>query len=446
MKRVSVKARMALWLTGLTVCLAALLVGFLLSISSTVAARNAAAQLEGAVRSNAQAVRLVDGKLETGSDFRFYQNGVTTLVYSGREALLAGQLPVAFPAGVPFQSGTTRWVDGADGQYLALDLWVPSGWEEGVWLRGILPATDQRQVARRLLGVSLMVLPVFLLLAALGGFWIAKAAFRPLDHITATATAISEAKDLTRRIGIPPGRDEFSQLAATFDQLFARLERSFEAERQFTSDASHELRTPVSIIRGACEYGEKYDETAQERQETLAMIRRQADSMSRLIDQLLAMTRLEQGTERIRLEPMDLGAWAGDLGQELDLETAAAEGLFVRGDPALLERLVRNLAENARKYAKPGGAVTLTAERRGDEALLTVRDQGDGIPAELQEKIWNRFYQADPARSGEGDGGAGLGLAIVKQIAQLHGGEMTLESAPGGGSAFTLHLPLAKNS
>ncbi len=444
MKRTSVKARITVWLTLLMTLLAGLLLTFMLAISSAVASQTATAQLTQTLRSNLGQVGMAGDKLDLGEGFSFYQNGVSTLIYSQGEALIAGQLPVSFPASVPFQSGQIRTVSAGGTAYLVLDLWLPAGWESGVWVRGLMEAPENRQVLENLLRVALVALPVFIILAALGSYWIARRAFRPLDSITATAEAINEARDLSRRIALPPGRDEFSRLAATFDRLFERLERSFEAEKQFTADASHELRTPVSIIKGACEYAEKYDETPEERQETIAMIHRQAVKMSALISQLLSMTRLEQGTELARPEQVELGEMVSSLCREQGYDPRQVRpeiepGLTARADPILLSRLIRNLVDNALKYGKPGGHVWISAVRQGEEIQISVRDDGIGIPLDQQEKIWQRFYQVDPSRSGEG--GAGLGLAMVRQIALAHGGHMTLESAPGAGSCFTLHLP-----
>ncbi|MCD8143861.1 MAG: HAMP domain-containing histidine kinase [Oscillospiraceae bacterium] len=305
------------------------------------------------------------------------------------------------------------------------------------------------QTATNLVKVALIVLPGFLVLVFLGSYWIVKRSFRPLDSISDTASAINEAKDLSRRIGLPPGKDEFSRLADTFDQLFERLERSFETEKQFISDASHELRTPVSVIKGACEYAEQYDETPEERQETISMIHRQAEQMSGLITQLLNLTRLEQGTEQVRLLSLNLGEMVRDWGEEQGdrqgrLILELQEGVTVQGDSGLLLRLLNNLVENGFKYGRPDGHVWVTVSRSGEEALLQVRDDGIGIPTEQQEKVWERFYQVDPARS-RGKG-SGLGLAMVQQIAALHGGRMTLESVPSLGSAFTLHLFLNQPS
>lgn len=427
--------------------LAGLLLAFMLSISSAVSTQSAMDQLARTVRGNLSHIATEDGRLSLGEDFQFYHSGVSTLIYSSGEALLAGQLPVSFTAQEPFQNGTTRTVACAQGRYLVLDLWLPFGWDDGVWVRGLLEVPDREQITREMLTVGLAALPVFLLLAALGCWWIVRRSFRPLDSISATAAAINEARDLSGRIALPPGRDEFSRLAATFDQMFERLERSFEAEKQFTADASHELRTPVSIIQGACEYGLKYDETPEERRETLTMIHRQAVRMSSLISQLLRMTRLEQGTELARLERVDLGELVRSLCREqnydpqrlcLELE----EGVTAQADPALLSRLIQNLVENAFKYGRAGGHVWVSVAQGEEEILLSVRDDGVGIPAQEQDKVWQRFYRVDQSR-GE-DSGTGLGLAMVRQIALAHGGHMTLESVPGVGSNFTLHLPRPK--
>lgn len=448
MKRRSVQVRLTLWYTLLMAGMAGLLLVFLLVISGAVSRQTAMDQLETTLRENLSQVSLGDdGSLQLGEDFSFYQNGVYTLVYSQSQALLAGQVPVSFTASEPFQNGQTRPVDGEGGRYYVLDFWVPQGWESGLWVRGILEAPENPQLLTNLMFIAMVTLPAFLLLAALGGYGIARRAFRPLKEITSTAAAINEAADLSARVAVPPGDHEFSRLAATFNQMFARLEEAFEAEKQFTADASHELRTPVSVIKSACEYAEKYGETPEEQRETLAMIHRQADRMAELIQQLLSITRLDQGTEGLRLEPLDLAALVEGVCAEQPyprqrLFCQVGGAVWVRGDAGLLRRLLQNLIDNGFKYGTPQGHVWVTLEGKGDTARLQVRDDGIGIPEDQQEKIWQRFYQVDPARR-EG-GGAGLGLSMVKKIAQLHGGRITLDSTPGQGSTFTLSLPLEK--
>ena len=448
MKTPSVQARLTLWYTLLMAGMGGLLLGFLVLISGTVSTQTAMDQLEATLRRNlSQITQGADGAPQLGEEFAFYDNGVYTLVYSQGEALLAGQVPVSFTAAEPFQNGQNRPVDVAGARYYVMDFWLPNGWESGLWVRGILEAPENPQLLTNLMFIAMVTLPAFLLLAALGGYGIARRAFRPLKEITSTAAAINEAADLSARVAVPPGDHEFSRLAATFNQMFARLEGAFEAEKQFTADASHELRTPVSVIKSACEYAEKYGETPEEQRETLAMIHRQADRMAELIQQLLSITRLDQGTEGLRLEPLDLAALVEGVCAEQPyprqrLFCQVGGAVWVRGDAGLLRRLLQNLIDNGFKYGTPQGHVWVTLEGKGNTARLQVRDDGIGIPEDQQEKVWQRFYQVDPSRR-EG-GGAGLGLAMVKKIAQLHGGTVTLDSAPGRGSAFTLLLPRKK--
>ncbi len=447
MRRFKVKTKIAAWLTLLIGILTLMLLGFLLSVSGRVAQSNASRQLSNTVRQNAGRISVEDGTLKTSSNFMFYSGGVYSLVYNRGGALVAGQLPVAFTAAEPFENGVVRTVETERADYYILDLWVPESWDSGFWIRGLIEVPGQRETVISMLGVTLFVMPIFMALAALGSYFILKRAFRPLDHISVTASAINEARDLSRRINLPPGKDEFFQLADVFDKLLARLESAFETEKQFASDASHELRTPVSIIKSACETAEKYDETPEERKESLEIIHRQAEVMTRLIEQLLSMTRMEQGTELIQLEEIDLGEFvriackdimtgAYEKSLSLDLE----DGIIVCGDRALLTRLLQNLIDNACKYGKDNGHIWVSVGKNENEAFLRVTDDGIGIPKEQQDKVWRRFFRADEAHSGES--GAGLGLAIVKQIADVHKGYMTLESVPDRGSVFTLYLPI----
>ena len=421
MKRMSVKVKITVWYVLLMALMAGLLLAFLLGISGSVSSQTAVNQLDAAVRANLTQVEVADdGSLRLGEGFQFYVNGVYTLVYSQGESLLAGQVPVSFTAQEPFQNGLTRAVDTAAGRYYVLDFWVPSGWDGGVWVRGLLEAPDNPRAITNLLLMAVVTMPLFILLAALGGYLIARRAFRPLEQLTATADAINEAADLSRRVEVPPGSNEFSRLAGTFNGMFARLER---------------------------EYAEKYGDTPEEQRETIAMIHRQADRMSALIGQLLSITRLDQGTEQAKLTRLNLSELVEQVCAEQPcprerLLTEAEPGIFVQGDGALLTRLLQNLIDNGFKYGRPEGHVWVELRRGEDEVRLRVRDDGIGIEKEAQEKVWQRFFQAEPSRTGAS--GAGLGLSMVQKIAQLHGGHMTLESVPGLGSAFTLHLPPEK--
>ena len=445
MKNKSIKLRITLWLTGLVTVLTVVLVAMALFVTNYAATRTAMEQLETAVKNNIKHIQVTDSTPVIDDEFVYYHNGVSTLVYSKSGSLMAGQIPVNFKTTVPFEKGVIRTVESGDNKFILLDIWLPYDWEKGVWIRGLTDVPDVIYLARYLLMVSVITLPVFTLLAALGSWFIIKGSFRPLDKINATAEAINEARDLSGRIGLPKGNDEFSRLAENFDDMFGRLEDSFEAEKRFTADASHELRTPVAVIKSACEYAQKYDETAEDHAETISMIQRQADKMSVLISQLLSMTRMERGTEKFNFENLDLSAAVKELAEEQkwdesNITIKEEDGVMVKADKALIQRLIQNLVENSLKYGKKGGSVTVSVEKTKDEAVLSVTDEGKGIPKEHLDKIWNRFYQIDTSRNND-SAGAGLGLSIVQQIARIHSGYMTVESEEGKGSTFALHIP-----
>ncbi len=442
----SIKLKITLWLTALVALLTVVLVVMALVVTNYVGTRTAMEQLEATVRGNIKHIEAADTTPQIDEGFLYYQNGVSTLVYSKSGSLMAGQIPVNFKTSEAFENGVIRTVESGGNSFILLDMWLPYDWEKGVWVRGITDVPDTDYLVRYLLMVSAITLPVFTLLAALGSWFIIKRSFKPLDRINATATAINEAKDLSGRINLPKGNDEFSLLAENFDKMFSRLENSFEAEKRFTSDASHELRTPVAVIKSACEYSQKYDETAEEYTESISVIQRQADRMSVLINQLLSMTRMEQGTEKANFEKLDLGNAVAEICSEAQWQNSnicidAEKGINVKADKTLLQRLLNNLMENAQKYGKEDGRISVLVKRTDSEAVLSVADEGNGIAAEHLDKIWNRFYQADSSRNSE-NSGAGLGLAIVQQIARIHGGYMTVESTVGKGSVFSLHLPL----
>ena len=307
MKRLSVRKKLTLWMTALMLALVIVVLGFLFAVSSRVAMQSAQEQLESFVRGNLTSITMENDTLQFGEGFQFTRSGMYLLVYNASGALLAGQTPLSYPTSVPFENGLTRLVsdDQADDVYLTLDFWLPFGWDDGVWVRGVMQEPEVSDAMHRLLDISLLLLPLIVLVGGVGVYRIVRRAFQPIDRIVAAASRISEGRDLSQRIGLPPGKDEISQLAAAFDQMFERLERAFEAESRFTSDASHELRTPTAVILAQCREAEQHAKTLSDYAEAVEVIHRQADRMSGLIGQLLQMTHLEQGTV-----PLCLDCWS----------------------------------------------------------------------------------------------------------------------------------------
>ena len=456
-RRLSIKLKLTLWFTGFMTLTAAACLGVILAVSGRVEEREAFNLLSITVRANIPEVSLSEGKLAVSPDFQFYSNDIYMLVYNKNKALLSGQMPPSFPVETELENGVTKFVPGGKNGFYVLDFWIPSGWDDGLWLRGVMQGNDSDQMLGTAVTLFSIILPLFILSAAIGGYLLARRALEPIERITDAAGSISEGKDLTRRIGLPPGKDEVSRLASAFDHMFERLEQSFETEKQFTSDASHELRTPVTVILAQCSYAEKHAQSQEEYREAIEVIGRQARRMSRLIERLLDMTRLDLGTQKLRLEPVDLSEMARVLCEEQDtgekgisITMEIEEGIVIQGDSFLISRVMVNLLDNARKYGREGGRIDLRlfkAEHISDSesglaAVLEVEDDGIGMEKEELEKIWNRFYQV--GRSREEGSGLGLGLSMVRQIVRLHGGEVNVESAIGRGSCFRVTFPMER--
>ncbi|MCI0575066.1 MAG: ATP-binding protein [Chloroflexi bacterium] len=295
-------------------------------------------------------------------------------------------------------------------------------------------------------------LPLALLLAGLGGFFLASRALRPIDHITQTARAIS-ASDLGQRIRYQGPADEVGRLAQTFDNMLDRLQAAFGRERRFTGDAAHELRTPLAALKGRIGVTLSRPRQPAAYVETLQEMEQQVDRLIRLSNDLLFMARLDQGQFRPQTERIELADFmAAVMDQVRPLAEAKAitlvesipPGLTLQGDLDLLIRLHLNLLDNAVKYTPAGGRVTVQAERMGTQVIVSVSDTGPGIPAEHLPHLFERFYRVEGDRArgwrDNGQGGAGLGLAIAYEIARAHGGHLAVQSEVGRGTTFVVYL------
>lgn len=312
----------------------------------------------------------------------------------------------------------------------------------GVWVRGTVPADTADGAFGAINKTILYIMPVFILIAALGAYILSKRTIRPVENITRSAQEISSGNDLSKRIETDGGSNEISALAQTFNGMLARLQTSFESEKQFTSDASHELRTPLAVIKAECEYALSANADSEDKEEALASINGQADKMTALVNALLSLTRTEQGTQRFHFENADLSSLVEDTcsafvtSKGITLNTEIEKNITLNTDTSLISRLLENLLSNAVRYGKENGYINVILKKENDKITLTVEDNGIGIKEEDLPKIWGRFYRADTSRS-SGDG-FGLGLALVERIAALHGGKAEVESVFGEGSKFII--------
>ena len=311
---------------------------------------------------------------------------------------------------------------------------------------------SQKEMMQDIRDTFLWAIPVALLLASLGGYFLARKSLAPITAMAAQARSMGAA-NLNSRLAIANERDELGQLAQTFNQLLERLERSFEQQRRFMADASHELRTPVAILRGEAEVTlSKAERSPDEYRQTLSILREESQRLAHIIEDLFTLARADAGQYPLTLRDAYLDEIASGallrarslaLAKNITLVPAIESDLPIRADEALLERMLLNLLDNAIKYSPPGSTVTLHCRRDAGRYVLTVADNGPGIPVELQPRIFERFFRADKARSrSEGEtGGAGLGLSIARWIVEAHHGQLTLTRSDTAGSTFTAAFP-----
>lgn len=286
------------------------------------------------------------------------------------------------------------------------------------------------------------------LLAAVGADRLARRLTGPLQQIAAAARTMGAA-DLGARIPAFSADRELRDVTASLNEMLARLEASFAGQQRFVSDASHELRSPLSNLRGTVEVALRRVRSAEEYQETLAASLTEIERLSRVVTQLLTLTRADAGQPHLSREVCDLGEIAAQAAAACAARAAEAgvslrvrglEPLPVSGDRDRLREVVDNLLDNALRYAPRGSVLEITRRRQGGTCCLTVRDAGPGLTIEEQEHVFDRFYRSDPSRARQ-SGGLGLGLAIAKAIVEAHCGNISVESRPGEGAAFTTCLP-----
>jgi two-component system OmpR family sensor kinase len=320
---------------------------------------------------------------------------------------------------------------------------------------GLLVATPLRQASfgpTDLLRSMLFIAPIILLGAGLVGYWLAGTSLRPVEGIMDEVDAISDGTSLHRRLAVPLSGDEIARLAQTVNGMLARLERSFSSLHRFTADASHELKTPLQVLRAGVERALTHPGTPGEIIQSLDETLAQINQMTEMVENLLTLARADEGRAPLAVEESDVrevvadvAETAGMLGEDAGVSAVhAMPGSPVRLpiDRHRIREMLLNMVTNAIKYTPQGGTIALTLEEDADGVTFTVQDSGIGIAAGDLPHIFERFWRADQARSRTGARpGTGLGLAITKWIAEAHGGTIMVQSRPGRGSVFTVRLP-----
>jgi heavy metal sensor kinase len=321
---------------------------------------------------------------------------------------------------------------------------------------------DVEDALNTLLIILVVTVPLALLVASLGGQFLANQVLKPVGHVTRTARLIT-SRNLNQSIPVPRGRDELKSLVETFNEMIFRLSKSFDQIKQFTSDASHELKTPLTVLKGEMEVALRKERSPQDYVHVLRSNLEEINRMSRIVEDLLFLSKTDTGEIRLTKEEVNLTEIVRDVVAQLSLLAEVKdlhiitpnhhEEIHLLADGLCMRQLVMNLIYNGIKYTEPGGfiqvalqtdapaAVSAGPDQRQASVKIIVSDSGIGISKEDQEKIFDRFYRADKARSRD-QGGSGLGLSICKWIVQAHRGHIDVESDLGKGSVFTVTLPL----
>ena len=394
-------------------------------------------------------VEYKNGWLEFEDDFLELSDGVGVGLFNTKKTLIFGDDLIPRESdSVPMEDGQVHTVRSGPDVFYVYEKKLDLEGAGELWLRGAVDQDQHREEVTGLFHMSLILLPLLIALAAFCSYLITKQSLRPIRQLMDAAEHISAGRDLKQRIDIGEGkRNEVQQLASSFNGMMQRLDGSFEAEKQFTSDVSHELRTPMAAILAQCELAlEEEHLTEEEAKEALQVISRQANRMNDMIEDMLAFSRIDRQQEKFPMEDLDMSALVREtcdefqMGHEgqLRIELMVDDGILLEGSDQLLRRALYNLLENGLRYGGEDPRVSVKLRRESGRTILEVSDNGIGIAPEHQERIFDRFYQADPARFGKG---TGLGLAMVREIAQIHEGSVAVSSSPGEGSTFTMSLP-----
>ena len=449
MKRLSIKLRVTIWYTVVMIIISAAALFAMNSFSSNMLKTSMENSLRQAVNEMAKQISRPEGRRRPVRDFELYNHGVYMMVYDDNKNLMRGMVPFGISDEFTFSDNELRITLHDGNQYYEYDRLIHFQDMPACWLKGIISVSEEMSAMSASTRNNIILSAVLILIAAVGGYIIISRAFVPVAAIRKTAKEISESRDLSRRISIGKGNDEIYALAATFDEMLEKIENSFNQEKQFTSDASHELRTPVAVILSECEYTEECAKTVDDYKESVESVKRQANRMSKLISELLTISRMDKNTIRTEFEEIDLSellSFVCDEQVEINdknvvLVRNIQENVTATADRLLITRLFINLISNAYRYIGDGDKINVTLSEENGSIVFSVKDNGIGIAEEHIPKIWNRFYRVDNSRTSDEHNSMGLGLSMVKWIAECHNGSISVCSKLGEGSTFTFIMP-----
>ena len=410
----SLKKQIVLWYTVWTLFLMAIIFLMFFAVSDSLSLRAMRHDVEETLSDAASALYRDDKRLYFGN-LDEYDDGVYVLVYSSDGKKMFGrELPALNSVG--YQEGQ-RVLSISGSTWVVSDMMMT-----GFYIRSASMMSDLYTFFSSDYLPLLLLAPLMVVVSALGGYFIVRRSFRPLEDLINTASDIAGGNDLDKRLS------------------------------SFSDDASHELRTPLAVIRAECEYALSVSDDRSEVEGALNAIAKETDRMTRLVSALLEISRSDKGTIRIKKRDFSISDLLSSIAEEmceiaedkgLSFSSSIEDGIIVHADDDMITRAVINLVDNAISYSKENGKIEISLKTDGPDAVIAVRDDGIGISADDQRRIFDRFFQVDKSRKGSS---SGLGLAMVKEIARLNGAKVEVESSLGSGSLFTFSLPFIEKN
>ncbi len=452
MKRFSLKLKLTAMYSFFMVLVTCLCLAVLFSLSGNEILTSAQMHLRERVQESADEIELEDGEFEIDSDFYSLDNNVYLALYDTGGDFLYGKVPPGLEQAPQFEDGKIQTVKSGTEQWYVYDVQYEMENGQEFYIRGVVSVTETQKEFLIAVRFAVILLPLTVILTVLIGYRLIRRTLLPVRQMTETVQEIQKDGDLSRRIGVSQDtwKDEFYQLAGTFDGMLESLEQAFLRERQFTSDVSHELRTPVSVILAQCEASLNRTDLSEEQRKEILLIRKKAGEMSQMISQLLLLSRADQGRQQLNKEEINISELTEIIVEEhkmlaqrrkIEVHTKIEPNITGYLDESFYIRMLDNLISNAVSYGKEDGNIKVTLHQIPSGVRGTVEDDGIGISRDDQVHIWERFYRVDASRTGKEDGShSGLGLSMAKWIAQAHGGNVRVESELGKGSCFTFEL------
>lgn len=409
MKKITVKMKITLWYSGIMILLTAGVLFVVVTFSEKLTFNRAEGNLKSELHNFMENIIINDRGLSVEDDEEFYEDGISFSIYNADGKLVKGIVPGRFPLDTVLKNGTGQTISYEREKWLTYDEAIHTHDQTIFWIRAVASAGDLSSMGQIIILIAIISIPILAVFSIIGGYYVTGKALMP-------------------------------------------VEEALIREQTFTSDASHELRTPVSVIMSESEYALLPDSTNADKEESLQIILTQAHHMSDLISQLLTLTRSGNETECIKLQPVNISLLVHTVAgmmeeyatqRSITMETDIQPDLIVHGDESSLTRMFINLLDNSIRYGRSGGYVRLTLSKNNSGIVGTVSDNGSGISKEHLPHIWERFYQADSSRTKTDYNGHGLGLPMVQWIIHAHQGSIRTESEENQGTTFFFSLPTA---